>query len=379
VRELGAAQVLDLSDEPVVDGRRRFALAAAALAAGAGYTAGGLSLRAPPRAPYPHPSLAVAGTGKRVGKTAVAGHLARLAAGRLGVEGVVVVAMGRGGPREPELVDPVREPLGLPELLRRSREGAHAASDFLEDAALKGVVTIGCRRCGGGPAGDVAYGNVAEGAALAAARAPALTIFEGSGAALPPVAADATVLVTSGATPVEELAGYLGPYRLRIADLVLLLAEGAEAEARRAAITAVRPDLPVLEARLEPRPLGPVDGRRVGLFTTAPPAGVRAIADGVAAQGAEVVVASGALAEREALARDVGRALDAGADVLLVELKAAAVDVVAEAGSARGVEVLLLDHALVAAGGARGLDEALLQLVDRVAASGAPDGGPPAR
>ena len=153
-------------------------------------------------------------------------------------------------------------------------------------------MTVGCRRCGGGPAGDVAYGNVVEGAALAAARAPRLTIFEGSGAALPPVAVDATVLVTGAATPVEELGGYLGPYRLRRADLVLLLAAGDEAAERRAAIWSTGPDLPVLEARLEPRPLVAVDGRRVAVFTTARADGVEAIAEGVRALGAEVVVAS---------------------------------------------------------------------------------------
>ncbi len=267
--------MLDLSDEPVVDGRRRLALAAAALAAGAGYRASGLRLDAPAFAPFDLPALAVVGTGKRIGKTAVAGHLARLAAAELGAHEVVVVAMGRGGPREPEIVDPIAEPLGLDQLLARSRAGAHAASDFLEDAVLKGVVTVGCRRCGGGPAGDIAYGNVVEGAALAAARTPRLTIFEGSGAALPPVSVDATVLVTGAATPVEELGGYLGPYRLRRADLVLLLASGDEAATRRAAIAEHRPDLPVLETRLEPRPLVAVAGRRVGVFTTARADGVR--------------------------------------------------------------------------------------------------------
>ena len=41
----------------------------------------------------------------------------------------------------------------LERLLELSREGRHAASDYLETAALAGVVTIGCRRCGGGLAG----------------------------------------------------------------------------------------------------------------------------------------------------------------------------------------------------------------------------------
>ena len=48
--------------------------------------------------------MAVIGTGKRTGKTAVSAQLARVAAGK-GIS-PVIVAMGRGGPAEPELVDP---------------------------------------------------------------------------------------------------------------------------------------------------------------------------------------------------------------------------------------------------------------------------------
>ena len=57
----------------------------------------------PPRfEPIGLPSLAVIGTGKRVGKTAVTGHVARMLARD---RRVVVVAMGRGGPAEPEVVE----------------------------------------------------------------------------------------------------------------------------------------------------------------------------------------------------------------------------------------------------------------------------------
>ena len=52
--------------------------------------------------PFELPSIAVIGTGKRVGKTAVTTHLARLLARD---RSVVVVAMGRGGPPEPEVVE----------------------------------------------------------------------------------------------------------------------------------------------------------------------------------------------------------------------------------------------------------------------------------
>ena len=69
--------------------------------------------------------------------------------------------MGRGGPAEPELV---ATPPTLDELVALSRAGRHAASDHLETAALAGVPTIGCRRAGGGMAGAPFASNVLEGA-----------------------------------------------------------------------------------------------------------------------------------------------------------------------------------------------------------------------
>ena len=90
--------------------------------------------------------------------------------------------MGRGGPPEPEVATVAPD---LDALLELSRAGRHAASDYLETAALAGVETIGCRRCGGGLAGAVSVSNVAEGARLAVELEPDLVVFDGSGAAHP--------------------------------------------------------------------------------------------------------------------------------------------------------------------------------------------------
>src|SRR5581483_4857972 len=125
--------------------------------------------RPPPREPIAAPAVAVIGTGKRVGKTSVSGHLARLAAAA-GLD-VVVVAMGRGGPEAPERV-PRTQAMGVEELLARAGAGQHAASDFLEDAALAGVETVGARRCGGGLFGLPYLSNVPLAAALADAEQP---------------------------------------------------------------------------------------------------------------------------------------------------------------------------------------------------------------
>ena len=125
-----AEVVVDLSDEPVLGPAERFRWASRALAAGLAVRRRRLPLRPAAFEPFELPSIAVIGTGKRVGKTAVTAHLARLLARD---RDVVVVAMGRGGPPEPELVE---TPPTVADLVALSRAGRHAASDHLEMAAL---------------------------------------------------------------------------------------------------------------------------------------------------------------------------------------------------------------------------------------------------
>src|SRR5262249_28670928 len=143
-------------------------------------------------------SIAVIGTGKRVGKTTVAGHLARLLARE---QDVVVVAMGRGGPSEPEVVS------GTPsveELVELSRAGGPAGPGPRGTAAISGVRRMGCRRTGGGLVGQVFVSNVLEGARLAAARAPDVVVLDSSGTAIPPLEVDRRVLVVGSDADLDE-------------------------------------------------------------------------------------------------------------------------------------------------------------------------------
>ncbi len=151
--------VADLSDLPVLDSGTRMALASLALAQGAVYRGADFEFRPPRREKVlTRPSIAVIGTGKRCGKTAVSAELARHLA-RWGYR-PVVVAMGRGGPPEPYLVQgrEVDEPFLLGELSK----GLHAASDHYEDALVTGVTAVGSRRCGGGMAGQPFVTNCVE-------------------------------------------------------------------------------------------------------------------------------------------------------------------------------------------------------------------------
>jgi cyclic 2,3-diphosphoglycerate synthetase len=290
----GSAEVVvDLSDEPVLGPLERFEWASRALAAGLSYVGADFRFDPPALAPFELPSISVIGTGKRVGKTAVTIHLARLFARD---RSVVVVAMGRGGPPEPELVE---TPPTVEELVARSEAGRHAASDHLEIAALAGVPTIGCRRAGGGLAGGVAISNVAAGARLAAELQPDLVLFDGSGAAVPPIATARRVLVTGRA----ERDPYLDTYRRLISDVVV--------------------ERPALRLR----PVEPLTGR-VAVFTAGAP--------DVSYLDADVVHVSVNLSNRKLLRDDL-----VDADTYLVEVKAAGIDVVATHALARGIRVVL--------------------------------------
>ena len=355
-------EVVDLSDQPVLDARTRLALAAHSLARGVPYRGAGFAFEVPPRPRLAtKPSIAVIGTGKRTGKTAVAAELARtlVAAGRR----PMVVAMGRGGPLEPEVVDPATFDLSPEALLTLSRSGRHAASDHLEDALTAGVVTIGTRRCGGGLAGEPASATFARGVELANERPEELLVFEGSGTSIPPVHADATVCVVGapGAGDPELLLGYMGAYPLLLADLVVItlveqpLANLGAVAALEDRIRGLVPGVPVVHTTFRPRPLGSISGNSVFFTTTAPVAVSAILAAHLESYGATVVGHSSSLANRPRLAADLEAA--GRADVLVTELKAAAVDLATGFALRRGMRVVYSDNQVMATGGDGPLDQ----------------------
>lgn len=354
--------VVDLSDEPVVGYRERMRIASLALRAGARYVGSDFEIRPPElRAVSTKPALAVVGTGKRVGKTAISGYLARLLA-REGFD-PGVVSMGRGGPPHPEVIEGHKMEVGSDYLLEALGRGAHAASDYYETAALSRVTTVGCRRCGGGLAGEPFVSNVLEGAKIANGLDTRVTIFDGSGAAIPPVEVERRVLVAGAHQDPEYIVGFLGAYRLLISDLLLLtMSEEPMAGEERVAklleaVREVKPELAVIPTVFRPRPVKEIEGLRVAYVSTAP----QAVLDGLARHlethyGCEVVATSGNLSDRKRLAADLDGMK--GAEAYLTEIKAAAVDVVTRRGAAEGKVVVYCDNDPVG----EGLDGELLRL-----------------
>ena len=267
--------------------------------------------------------------------------------------------MGRGGPPEPEVAKVAPD---IDALLELSRSGRHAASDYLETAALVGVETVGCRRCGGGLAGSVSVSNVHQGAKLAVELAPDLVLFDGSGAAIPPIETSRRVLVVNAATDRDVATGYLNGFRHLVSDLVVLTMaeEGSGWEELRDAAAELAPR--VLATTLRPRPAEPVEGRTVAFFSTAP---------GVRARACSPLTCATSTARTSCTSRaasptggsSVEELEQVEAEVFLVELKAAAIDVVAEAARERGVDVVLAGSDVLSVDG-QDLDAELLRLAE---------------
>ena len=231
------------------------------------------------------------------------------------------------GPPEPELVE---TPPGVEELVALSRSGRHAASDHLEIAAVAGVPTIGCRRAGGGLAGRLFVSNVAEGARLAE-RHGRRAWSSSTGAA--PRSRRSRRPAGARRRPGHDLSAHFNVYRRLISDLVVSV--GCEVEG------AIPATLRLRAARAARRARRRLHGR--------------AGADR-APRGRRRPRLAQPRRPRPRCARELA---PLEADTYLIELKGAAIDLVAEHALARGRRVVLAGNDVVAPG----LDEALLALL----------------
>jgi cyclic 2,3-diphosphoglycerate synthetase len=188
-------------------------------------------------------------------------------------------------------------------------------------------------------------------------------ILEGSGSAVPTVPWDAGILVLPATLPPEHLAGYLGPLRLLLSDLVVVTMAHSPAGLEnlpvlRSHVQRLRGDARLIVTDLHPHPLGDVEDRDVFFTTTAPEPVAARQADLLERHsGCRVVGWSARLADRAALARELDGA--GGYEVLLTELKAAAVDVACERAIARGAQVVFVDNRAVPLDGEPDLEPAL--------------------
>ena len=315
------------------------------------------------------PSITILGTGKRIGKTAVSGFVSRLI-DKNGYE-PCVIAMGRGGPEEPEIVHGEELEINAEFLLEQSEKGVHAASDHWEDALMSRILTIGCRRCGGGMAGEVFLTNMKKGARLANEVDSKFAIFEGSGAAIPPIRTNRKIVLIGANQPIENLTTYFGPYRVGLGDLVILtmceepMCSQDKVKEIEEFVSEVNPDATVISTVFRPKALGDISGKKVLFATTAPEAVKDKLVEYLEENfNCEVVGTTAHLSNRPLLREDMQKYMDK-ADVMLTELKAAAVDVATKDAIAHGLEVVYCDNIPVAINDSYpDLAESVIKVVD---------------
>ena len=370
IKEFDVDTVMDLSDEPILDYPKRFRIACKVLNEGVIYE--GPDFRFEPTSQYEimeKPSITILGTGKRIGKTAVSGFVSRLI-DKNGYE-PCVIAMGRGGPEEPEIVHGEELEITAEYLLEQSEKGVHAASDHWEDALMSRILTIGCRRCGGGMAGEVFLTNMKQGAKLANKVDSKFAIFEGSGAAIPPIKTDKKITLIGANQPIENLTTYFGPYRVGLGDLVILtmceepMADADKIKKIEEFVAEVNPDATVISTVFRPKPLGNLAGKKVLFATTAPESVKDKLVDYLEENyDCEVIGTTAHLSNRPLLRQDMKKYIDK-ADVMLTELKAAAVDVASKDAISHGLEVVYCDNVPVEIDDTYpDLGESVIKLVD---------------
>ncbi|AIF69912.1 hypothetical protein PAP_07615 [Palaeococcus pacificus DY20341] len=357
-------EVVDLSDEPVLNYEDRFRIASLLMRYGIVYKGADFEFRPKMfKKLLNKPSIAIIGTGKRTGKTAVSGFVARTLKG---IANPVIVTMGRGGPEKPEIIEGDKMEITPTFLIKLSEEGKHAASDHIENALTSRVLTIGCRRCGGGMAGFSFFDIVEEGVKIANETDRDLVILEGSGATFPAVKADRYITIVGANQKLDFIKSYFGPFRIGLADLVVItMAEEpmvSEEKLREVqkAVRRINPSADVHTTVFRPRPLGPIEGKRLLLVMTASKEVVKKIANYLEeTYGVEVVGMSSNLADRPKLREDLKAVGDY--DAVLVELKAAAVDVVTKEALSQGKEVVYMDNEPINVDG-KDLKSAIVQL-----------------
>lgn len=377
IEKYNADLVMDLSDEPVVDYSKRFKIATVVLEKGITYE--GPDFKFDPVTEHDvlkKPSLKILGTGKRIGKTAVSAYAARLIHKR--DYNPCVVAMGRGGPEKPEIVHGDQIEITPQYLMEQSDKGVHAASDHWEDALMSRILTIGCRRCGGGLAGDVFTTNIKKGAQLANEVDSDFVIMEGSGAAVPPIKTDAHIVLVGANQPMINITNFFGPYRIKFADLVILtMCEEPMASAEKVMeiekfIGEINPDAQVISTVFRPKPLENIENKNI-LFATTAPDSIKGVLVSYLEENykCKVVGTTPHLSNRPLLQKDIEKYID-DVDTMLTELKAAAVDVATKDALEAGLCVVYCDNIPKVCGGLEGehqlLQNAIIEVVEKAIA-----------
>jgi len=341
----------DLSDEPVVNYINRMKIASYCLASKCSYMGPDFLFSYEEKNIHcKKPTLSIIGTGKRIGKTAISSYVSKIFTDE-GIN-VCVIAMGRGGPREPQVIRGDRIDITSEYLLDINSRGMHASSDYIEDALTSRVTTVGCRRCGGGFGGKIFMSNVKEGIKIAEKLNPDLVIVEGSGASIPDVETDSCICVISAAQSWESIVGYLGIYRIISANLIILTqceepaADGDKINFLEDRVREINPCAPIIKTIFRPQPLADIRGKRIFMAMTASTDIEQKIKEYMENNfKCRIQKISFNLSNREKLKMDLEKNRDY--ETILTELKAASVDILTDYAHKNKKEVVYMNNAPV--------------------------------
>ncbi len=368
LRRMNIEIVVDLSDEPVLDYSKRLRLASIAMKYNKSYLGSDFFFKPPERKNVlKKPSVSIIGTGKRIGKTAVGVTVARTL--KMNNFDPIIVCMGRGGPEHPEFIDIKNDKVNVDTMLEVVRKGGHAASDYWEDAFLAQISTVGCRRCGGGFAGNPFVSNVLKGAELTNKLDYEFVIMEGSGSTLPPVKTNKNIVLVGAGQNIRKISGYMGQYRLMLGDLILVtmcekpIASKEKIEKIYKNIKEINPDVDIALTVFRPEPHKNIENKNVFVATTAPKQIKNRIIDYLEKNyNCRIKGYSGYLSNREKLESDLDKNLDK-CDILLTEIKAASIDVAAKIAREKGVEISFMHNSMKIVGGdIKNLEENLISI-----------------
>ena len=101
-------------------------------------------------------------------------------------------------------------------------------------------------------------------------------IFEGSGAAIPPIKTNKQITLIGANQPIKNLTNYFGPYRIALGELVILtmceepMCSNEKIKEIEEFVSEVNPNATVISTVFRPKALDDISGKKVLFATTAP-------------------------------------------------------------------------------------------------------------
>lgn len=219
--------------------------------------------------------------------------------------------------------------------------------------------------------GDVFLTNMKQGAEIANEVESKFIIFEGSGAAIPPIKTNKDIVLIGTNQPILNITNFFGPFRIGLADLVILtmceepMTSPEKVKSIENFVSEINPNAKIIPTVFRPKPLGDVSGKNILFATTAPDEIKDVLVNHLEKEyDCKVVGTTPHLSNRPLLQKDIDKYIDE-ADIMLTELKAAAVDVATKDSLEAGLGVVYCDNIPIAIDDSYpDLSESILEIVN---------------